>query len=122
MIKRILCSSVVAAILLAGMAIANDDGFTANRHEKKNMDCNACHGIAKPKEAAPANSCITCHKSPEAIAEKTSSFRPNPHKNHLMESSDIECTQCHHGHKADTVMCNDCHSGMRFEKIPAETK
>lgn len=120
MYRRILCFSVVVAMLWIGAAIAQDkNSFTADRHKKHNMTCDACHKESQPKAAA-AQACLTCHKSLEAVAEKTKDFEKNPHKNHLTETSDLECTQCHHGHKADTPLCHQCHEGMKFEKKPAE--
>jgi hypothetical protein len=110
-------------VILTSFTIAKDkDAFTADRHKDRKLDCAACHGEATPKTAAPAKSCLTCHQSLEAVAERTKDFVRNPHKNHLMEAADVECTQCHNGHKADTPVCNTCHQGIKFEKKQAEAK
>jgi hypothetical protein len=110
------------ATLWTGVAIAQEkDAFTANRHKERSIACEACHGDAQSKTAASAQACLTCHKSMEAVAEKTKDFDKNPHKNHVTESSDVECTECHHGHTADTPLCLRCHTGMKFEKKPAAT-
>jgi hypothetical protein len=103
-------------------AAQEKDAFTADRHKERNVLCDACHGDAQPKTPASAGACLTCHKSMEAVAERTKNFDRNPHRNHLTESSDIECTQCHQGHKADVVACNQCHPGLQFERIQTETK
>lgn len=58
----------------------------------------------------------------EALAERTKDFDKNPHKNHLLDSSDIACTECHQGHKADKSVCDQCHAGLKFEKKQAEAK
>jgi fumarate reductase flavoprotein subunit len=122
--KRILCFSAVAALLLTGVAITKekDDAFTADRHKNRQITCNACHGEAQPKTAASEKSCLACHKSIEAVAERTKDFERNPHKNHITEGSDVECTQCHQGHKADTPVCHQCHQGMKFEKKQTATQ
>jgi dihydrodipicolinate reductase len=50
------------------------------------------------------------------VAERSVAYVPNPHKNHITESNDVECTVCHHGHKADNPACLACHMGLTFEK------
>jgi hypothetical protein len=123
MIKRILCISAVAILILTCLAIAKDkDAFTADRHKDLKVECAACHGDAEKKSAPSEKVCLTCHQSLEAVAEKTKDFVKNPHKNHLTEAADVECTQCHNGHKADTPVCNTCHQGIKFEKKQAEAK
>jgi hypothetical protein len=116
--KRILLFSAIAAVICAGIAIAQDQSpVTSERHKSKNIACTGCHGEEQPKAAGNAEkSCVTCHKSLEAVAEKTKEMLPNPHQNHMTESQDVECTQCHHGHKADTPICTQCHSGFTFAK------
>lgn len=121
--RRILCLSAVAAMLWTGLAIAQEkSAFTADRHQKRSIACISCHGEAQPKAPASAKACLACHKSLAAVAERTGNFEKNPHNNHMTQSSEIECTQCHQGHKADTPICHQCHEGMKFEKIPAATK
>lgn len=119
--KRILWFSILAIGLCAGLAATQEEkSFTADRHKKNNIKCAGCHKEDQPKTAAPENACITCHQSMEKVAERTKDFEKNPHRNHLVESSEVACTQCHQGHKADVVICENCHSGMRFEKRQAE--
>ena len=123
-LKRIFCIFAVGMILATSAVIAEDKtGFTADRHKGRNLACGACHGgEAQPKTAASAEACLTCHKSLEAVAERTTGFVQNPHDNHLTQSTDLECTVCHHGHKADTIACEQCHSGFKFEKSQPEAK
>jgi hypothetical protein len=104
-------------MLCAGAAISQEKPvFTADKHKEKNIACTGCHDSAQPKTPAPAESCLKCHKSMDAVAEETKDFKPNPHKNHVTESQDLDCTQCHQGHKADAPMCGQCHGEMKFEK------
>jgi len=122
-LKWIFCISAAAALLWAGAAVAEETAaFTANRHQARGLACNACHGEAQPKAPAPATACLACHQSIEAVAERTKDFEKNPHQNHITEASDLECTQCHQGHKADTPLCHQCHLGAKFEKKPAAAK
>jgi fumarate reductase flavoprotein subunit len=122
-LKWMLCSFGVAVMLWTGLALSQEkSAFTADKHKERDIACTGCHDSAQPKEAASAASCLKCHKSMEAVAEKTKGFTPNPHKNHVTDSQDVECTQCHQGHKADTPMCSQCHGEMKFEKQAEEAK
>ena len=123
MIKRVLCFFALAAVAWTAAAITQDKkSFTADRHKERGLACAACHREDQPKTAASGESCLPCHKSIEAVAERTKDFEKNPHKNHLLDVSDVACTDCHKGHKDDTPVCNQCHSGMTFEKAKAESK
>jgi hypothetical protein len=116
--RSIIYSSVAAVVLWAGIAIAQEKTvFSADRHKGRGVACLGCHGEAAPKIAASEKGCLVCHKSIEAVAEKTNDVVPaNPHKNHITVSNKVECTQCHNGHKADVPACANCHAGMKFEK------
>ena len=115
---RVLRLSLTVAMFWIGLATAEERPFMADRHKAAKITCAGCHeGEEQPKTAATQKGCITCHKSLEAVAERTKDFDKNPHQNHMTESSDVECTQCHQGHKADEVLCHQCHSGMVFEKV-----
>jgi len=123
MFKRILCFSAAVFMLWAGTNIAEEkETFTADSHKSRGVTCVVCHGEEQPKAAAPAKACLACHESLKVVAEKASNIEPNPHSNHLTQSSDVECTQCHQGHKADTPLCHQCHQGMQFAKSEAESK
>jgi hypothetical protein len=99
-----------------------NDTFTADRHKERSLACDSCHKEPQPKTPASGEACLACHKSIEAVSERTKHFVTNPHDNHITASSDVECTQCHHGHKADVPLCNQCHAGFKFEKKEAESK
>jgi len=116
-LRRIFCLSAAAVLLWTGIVIAQDQGaFTADRHKTRGLACDPCHGEAQPKTPATSKACLTCHESLKAVSERTKDFERNPHDNHLTEATDVECTQCHQGHKADTPVCHQCHEGMKFEK------
>lgn len=88
--------------------------FLADRHKKLGIECVACHGEGAPAAPASGKACLACHKSLEAVAEKTKDYTLNPHDNHMTQSSNLECTQCHNGHKPTTPACHQCHQGMIF--------
>jgi hypothetical protein len=122
-IKRVICFFALVAVLWAGTAITQEKKlFTADRHKERGLTCAACHKEEQPKTAASEGACLTCHNSIEAIAERTKDFERNPHKNHVTDSSDIACTACHQGHKANISLCDQCHAGLKFEKKQAEAK
>lgn len=117
MLKKIFCFFVVVIVLLAGFAIAQETKpFTADRHKARGLKCEACHKEAQPKTPATAAACLTCHKSLANIEKRTENFNVNPHKNHITESSEVECTQCHQAHKEDILLCNNCHQGLHVER------
>lgn len=122
MLKRILFVAVILAGIWCCLSIAQEKvaeekvPFTADIHKDKGTACDACHKTQPPKALTTSESCLACHKSLEAVAEKTQDYSPNPHKNHLTDSQDVDCLECHHGHKADTPKCTECHGGMTFEK------
>ncbi len=123
MARRLFVFSIVAIVLFAGVALVQEKAkFHADRHAERGVTCTVCHGEDAPTKAAPADKCLVCHQSLEAVAEKTKDYDKNPHQNHLTDSTDLVCTQCHNGHKADEPACNQCHGGMKFEKKKADEK
>jgi hypothetical protein len=122
-INRVLCFIALAAVLGTGTAITQEKKlFTADSHKERGLTCAACHKEEQPKTAASGEACLTCHNSIEAVAEKTKDFDRNPHKNHITDSSDVECTACHQGHKDNISLCHQCHAGLKFEKTQSEAK
>jgi hypothetical protein len=122
-VKRLLCFFVLTSVLWAATAMPQEKTlFTADRHTERGLGCAVCHKEEKPRTAASGESCLVCHKSIEDVAERTKDFEKNPHKNHLVEASDIACTECHQGHKANKSVCEQCHTGLKFEQKQAEAK
>ena len=118
MTTRLFCFFAVASIFWTGIAITQEkESFLADRHQKREVECKACHGEGEPKALESGKSCLVCHKSLEAVAERTKDFEKNPHNNHITQVSDVECNQCHNGHKETTPLCHQCHEGMTFEKV-----
>lgn len=85
-------------------SIAGD--FTADFHLAHGQKCETCHKTA-PKAGAKVKKqvCQGCH-SYEQLAKQTAKVEPNPHYSHL---GDVNCTDCHKGHKKSELMCNSCH-------------
>jgi hypothetical protein len=93
--------------------------YLSDRHVTLGLKCESCHGEASPTKAATTAQCLQCHGSFEALAKKTADMEPNPHSNHIVDSSDTECSFCHHSHKANEVGCNQCHGGLSFKRNSA---
>ena len=120
MIKKMICFTAIVALLGIGVSMSQETPENkkplGNRHSDRGLACGVCHeGNDKPTTAAKPEACLTCHGSLSAVAERTKGYIANPHKNHITESNDITCTQCHQGTKEDTVICLRCHTGMKFK-------
>ncbi|MDR0311022.1 MAG: cytochrome c3 family protein [Acidobacteriota bacterium] len=122
--KKIISFAIVAALLVIGAGLSQESGENkpvADKHKDRGVTCGVCHnGEADPKSAASPKSCLSCknHDSWNAVAKLTNNdkgFKFNPHHNHITESNDLDCTQCHQAHKADTIICYNCHQGMKFK-------
>ena len=101
--------AVALALSLAGGQAYAASGFLSDRHVAAGMKCDSCHeNVAKPADV-PMSRCLTCHESYEKLklSEKAKQHHPNPHAGHFI---DLECNNCHHGHKADENFCDQCHA------------
>lgn len=90
----------VAAALAAGSAGAADVTL-AQMHGK--MWSVSKNGFVTKTQ------CLKCHKSYEALAERTKNVTPNPHVSH---QGAVNCEDCHKANKpakSVELMCNDCH-------------
>ncbi len=91
--------------------------YLDGKHAAKDMQCATCHTAMPPKEAPANQTCLQCHfGSYTALADKTKSVSPNPHKSH---EGEIPCADCHRGHEAFFFKCGaPCHteySNNRFK-------
>jgi hypothetical protein len=93
--------------------------YMSDRHVTKGMECKSCHGDATPQKAVETAKCLECHKSYDELSKKTGDMSPNPHSNHIVDSQDLDCTSCHHAHKANELYCNQCHSDMEMQRNSA---
>jgi fumarate reductase flavoprotein subunit len=118
--KVFLAFFTLSATLLASQLAFGQETkpFTANRHITAGLECKSCHGEGK-KQPVTGDKCLECHTSFEEVAKRTQDMKPNPHENHITESTDLDCTKCHQGHKADVVYCTNCHTGLTFKRSSA---
>ena len=119
-----ICLAAIVALLVIGTAASQEtreSNYTADRHKDRGITCSVCHGGEDaPKTAASPASCLVCktHDSINTVAERTSydkGYRFNPHRNHILETNNLSCIQCHQAHRADTIVCLDCHTAMKFK-------
>ena len=99
----------VAVVTLATLHAQQTQSFTADRHIKRGLTCTQCHGEGAKKPVVKTQ-CLACHSSYAEVAERTEGLDPNPHDSHQGE---VECNQCHKGHKPDELSCTACHSDKR---------
>ena len=90
----------------SGKDEAGKDGFLAGKHKAMGVDCEGCHKGA-PGKPPPMTACLNCHGTYEQLAAKGEKLEHNPHASHLGE---LECGNCHQGHKASVDYCARCHT------------
>jgi hypothetical protein len=90
-----------------GKATPAKSGFLADRHKGAGIECSGCHKETPPKEEPAMEACLKCHGPYEKLAAKGEKLEHNPHASHLGE---LECSNCHHGHKPSVDYCARCHT------------
>jgi hypothetical protein len=105
-------------------------GYTlANAHAQLQITCQACHSRTLseslgewvtsitagtddplPRMRLPAESCLKCHGSYDAVASLTADRDRNPHGGHW--GGWINCSECHSAHRESVVLCEQCHTDM----------
>jgi hypothetical protein len=104
---------LLLSLLLLGVFTAQllfaADAFHADRHIKTGLKCESCHGAAKAVAGAEVSTakCLSCHGPYEKLAKRTDNMILNPHAN--PHYGDLDCSECHHGHRADEYSCGRCH-------------
>jgi hypothetical protein len=95
--------------MLIAQALSAADVFTADKHIKAGLNCESCHGAAKVTQGAEVATakCLSCHGPYEKLAKQTEKMSRNPHTN--PHYGDLDCAECHHGHRADENSCSKCH-------------
>lgn len=99
-----------ATFVLQSTAADVQSGLNADKHAAKGITCQMCHGQNNQIKEPGINQCKTCH-TPKDLAKKTkpkSTGDRNPHYSPHYEDQ-LDCTNCHHGHKEFEDFCNQCH-------------
>lgn len=111
--KKLVVSLVMLLGLSCGVAFAQtpSSDFNAGKHTNKGLPCEACHGKNMAVEEPTIKQCSTCH-DPKQLAQKTSSTDLSKHNPHQSPhyGTELECTNCHHGHEEPENFCSQCHN------------
>lgn len=107
MTPKLIQSVLILGTLVFGASVPVYATNLAEVHVAKGIPCAGCHKETPPSKKVRTEQCQTCHGDYAALAEKTKNMKPNnAHANHL---GDLECRECHQGHKPDKLVCNECH-------------
>lgn len=111
--KKHLFLAMLSLFVLANAASAQT---LRPQHQAMIKDCTVCHSPANQVAGNPFvtpkdETCLQCHGSYQALAERTKdkvNGEPNPHASHHYGEG-IACTACHNEHQPSKVYCNNCH-------------
>lgn len=78
-----------------------------NNHEKKGIQCAACHWVQSVKKSVPKETCINCHGSYDILSKKSRIHGAmlSPHF-----EGGTDCSLCHNIHKPSRLLCGQCHN------------
>jgi hypothetical protein len=78
-----------------------------DKHEKKGIQCAACHGAQSVKQGVPTGTCVGCHGSYETLLKKSRIHEAmlSPHF-----EAGTGCGLCHNVHKPSRLLCGQCHN------------
>src|SRR5512138_1077857 len=102
--------SLLLIAVFAAQGLWAADPFNADKHTKMGLACDSCHGTAQVAAGAKVgmDKCLGCHGPYEKLAKRTDSLIVNWHAN--PHYGDLDCNDCHHGHRADENTCKKCHN------------
>lgn len=98
-------------VVLSGISCftfaADSPKYLADRHAAKQVPCEACHGKGTPNGQIQMDNCLKCHGGTyEKLAAQTDGGDINYHDTHMGQ---INCIECHQGHKPSRLVCDQCH-------------
>lgn len=95
----------LSLVLVAFCLTVNAAEYGADRHIKKGLTCETCHGPDKNNPKYPeTEDCLKCHDKNQLIA-KTKTLEPNPHN----APHNGDCVLCHAQHEEAQNYCAQCH-------------
>lgn len=100
---------LIAAGALALLVAAGAQAAGAPKGSHANLPCTQCHVNGDMTVRPAMTTCLGCHGSYAALAERTAKLNPafNPHLSHKGLEN---CTSCHGMHGEGQFICNDCHT------------
>ena len=108
MTPRPLARLALACLMTLTAAMAAPPPFLADKHKDLGLACKDCHGEADKADGVAMEQCLSCHESWDKLkkAPRAVKLHRNPHDGHY---PDLDCNNCHHGHKAMENYCDNCH-------------
>jgi hypothetical protein len=104
--------AIISLFMFSVAGIAQQKQEIKDVHGKLGVSCKDCHGDKSPPQVPKRETCLTCHKSYAAVAERTEKLKPNPHASH---DGWVACTDCHSTHGTSRLYCNGCHNFTNFK-------
>jgi Cytochrome c3 len=104
---------LLLSLLLLGLftsqLLFSADLFSSDKHIKTGLNCDSCHGSEKVAAGAKVgmDKCLSCHGPYDKLAKRTENLILNWHAN--PHYGELDCNECHHGHRADENSCRRCH-------------
>ncbi len=106
--KRHMMAAFAVTLGLSFALSAQSAEFGADRHVKKGISCEMCHGQKKEIEYPSIDQCVKCH-DPKAMEAKTKDVKPrNPHVSPHYGNK-LDCALCHLQHATPENYCDQCH-------------
>ena len=101
--------SLLFLSVFTAQGLSAADQFGADKHVKTGLNCDSCHGTEKAAAGAKVgmDKCLSCHGPYDKLAKRTDNLILNWHAN--PHYGDLDCNDCHHGHRADENSCKNCH-------------
>jgi fumarate reductase flavoprotein subunit len=109
---------MIAVLVISSLVMFSVAGMAQQKQEAKDIhgrlgvSCPDCHGAKGPPQVPDRETCLKCHKSYAAVAERTEKLKPNPHASH---DGWVACTHCHATHGTSRLYCNGCHNFTNFK-------
>jgi hypothetical protein len=103
--------AVVSLVVFSVVGMAQQKQEIKDLHGILGVSCMDCHGDKSPPQIPERETCLKCHKSYPAVAERTEKLKPNPHASH---DGWVPCTNCHSTHGTSRLYCNGCHTFRNF--------
>ncbi len=104
----VLLSLLLVGVLTAQLLFAAAP-FSSDKHIKTGLNCHSCHETEKVVAGAKVGmgKCLSCHGPYDKLVKRTDNLILNWHEN--PHYGELDCNECHHGHRADENTCRRCH-------------
>ena len=106
--RKLLTTALLVAFASTFVVGTQAAEMGADRHVKKGIQCEMCHGAKKEIDYPSIDQCVKCH-DPQVVADKTKNVKPrNPHVSPHYGNK-LDCALCHIQHAQPENYCDQCH-------------